>query len=251
MRAELIALAFALLIDHPQAGERFKSRQAAYPRVKAAITQKGASLRALFAQQKLDYPPSQAFIRVFKRERVLELWVAGAAGDPLQLLKKYSLCAISGGPGPKREMGDGQIPEGFYLVDRFNPVSSFHLSLGINYPNAADRINGVKGRLGGDIFIHGGCVTIGCMPITDEAIKELYLVAIEATAAGQHSIPVHIFPARLDREGLRQLDVEPRADPALRTFWLNLKEGFDFFELQHRIPKIGVDRSGRYVVAKE
>jgi murein L,D-transpeptidase YafK len=72
--------------------------------------------------------------------------------------------------GPKRRKGDGQVPEGLYVIDTFNPNSIFYLSLGINCPNASDRVLG-KGELGGDIFIHGNRVTIGCIPIRDYPIK--------------------------------------------------------------------------------
>jgi murein L,D-transpeptidase YafK len=95
-------------------------------------------------------------------------------------IKTYTVCATSGLIGPKRMQGDLQIPEGFYYIDRFNPYSNFYLSLGINYPNTSDRILGDKNNLGGDIFIHGDCVTIGCLPITDSEIKELYIFCVEA-----------------------------------------------------------------------
>jgi murein L,D-transpeptidase YafK len=179
---------------------------------------------------------------------VVELWVSTAAGGKFELLKQYNFCASSGGLGPKRRQGDGQIPEGFYHVDRFNPASNFHLSLGINYPNQSDRTLGAAGQLGGDIFIHGGCVTIGCVPITDDGIKELYVVAVEARSAGQLAIPVHIFPTRLDDKGLRQLETEFAGNPALVDFWRGLKSGFDFFEAHRTLPRISADRSGRYIV---
>ncbi|HET9532720.1 MAG TPA: L,D-transpeptidase family protein, partial [Blastocatellia bacterium] len=150
--------------------------------------------------------------------------------DRFQMVKQYAFCASSGGLGPKRRQGDGQIPEGFYHIDRFNPVSNFHLSLGINYPNRSDRILGGAGRMGGDIFIHGGCATIGCVPITDDGIKELYIVAVAARSYGQSAIPVHIFPTKLDSAGMKRLERKFNGEARLLDFWLNLKLGFDFFE---------------------
>lgn len=108
--------------------------------------------------------------------------------DLFRLIKDYQICSLSGELGPKRQQGDLQVPEGFYWIDRFNPASNFYLSLGINYPNQFDRILGKSGELGGDIFIHGGCVTIGCIPITDDKIKELYLIAVEAKSNGQDGV---------------------------------------------------------------
>jgi len=228
----------------------FRGQQMSHSRVRAAAGEKGALVREMFRRKGVAFPPKEIFIRVFKRERSLELWARDPKQDRFELVKQYAFCANSGGPGPKRVQGDGQIPEGFYHIDRFNPVSNFHLSLGIDYPNRSDRILGGGRPLGGDIFIHGGCVTIGCVPITDEGIKELYIIAIEARAAGQTTIPVHIFPARFDGAGMTRLEWEHNGDRSLLEFWNNIKEGFDFFEAGRRLPVVRVDRRGRYVFGR-
>ena len=228
-------------------GQSFKAEQMKFDRVRDAIVEKEPAIKRLFAQKRLSYPPKQIFIRVFKREQAVELWVSGADHDIFELLKEYKVCASSGTVGPKREQGDDQVPEGFYRIDRFNPLSNFHLSLGVNYPNQADKILGVKGRLGGDIFIHGNCVTIGCVPITDESIKELYVIAVEARSGGQTSLPIHIFPAKLHEKGLKRLERE-FGNPKLLEFWMSLKPGYDFFEQNRRLPIITIDRQGRYQV---
>ena len=88
----------------------------------------------------IEYPPKQVFFRAFKDERTLEIWGANSATSKLRLLQKYRVLAASGTLGPKRQYGDMQVPEGWYYVDRFNPFSSYHLSLGLNYPNGADRV---------------------------------------------------------------------------------------------------------------
>ena len=93
------------------------------------------------------------------------------------------------------------MPEGFYEIDRFNPQSNFHLSLGLNHPTAAERALD-EPKPDGDIFIHGGEVTIGCLPITDAGVEEVYLLAVLARAAGQMAIPVHIFPFPITDEEL-------------------------------------------------
>ena len=184
---------------------------------------------------------------MFKREQTVELWVSGAGNDTFELLKEYRVCASSGTAGPKRQQGDDQVPEGFYRIERFNPLSNYHLSLGVSYPNQADKILGVKGRLGGDIFIHGNCVTIGCVPITDEGIKELYVIAVEARSAGQSSIPVHIFPTKLTDKGLKRLQRE-YVESKLLEFWMSLKPGYEFFEKNRRLPIVTVDKLGRYEI---
>ena len=249
LKVVFLVIAFMIASSINRASSQsFKARQAKHSRVRDAIAEKEPSIRAYFKQKGFAYPPGKIFIRIFKRERTLELWASRAGQDRFEMLKAYNFCATSGGLGPKRRQGDEQIPEGFYYVDRFNPASNFHLSLGINYPNESDRILGVKGRLGGDIFIHGGCATIGCVPITDDRIKELYLIAIEARSAGQRQIPVHIFPARLNQSGMKLLESRYPDNAGINNFWTNLKQGYDFFEKHRRLPAITVDRQGRYVI---
>lgn len=91
---------------------------------------------------------------------------------PFALLHAYPLAATSGQFGPKRHTGDYQVPEDFYEIDRFNPQSNFHLSLGLDYSNTVDRTSG-EPTLGSDIFIRGGAVTVGWLLITDAGIEEV------------------------------------------------------------------------------
>src|SRR5207244_4495553 len=134
----------------------------------------------------------------------------------------------------KRMEGDRQVPEGFYFIEEFNPNSDYCLSLLLNYPNYADQKMG-KGKSGGDIYIHGGCVTVGCMPMTDEGIKELYIICLNAKINGQDYIPVHIFPTRLTKNGMAYLNREFPKDAARQQFWSNLKTGYDYFEKTHKL----------------
>jgi murein L,D-transpeptidase YafK len=220
----------------------FKSTQLSFPRVKDAFSEKQELVRKAFTAQGLDLDKSKIFIRVFKKDKALELWAANTGDKVFKLIKTYEICALSGTSGPKRKGGDGQTPEGFYYIDRFNPSSNFHLSLGINYPNASDKALGGGNYMGGDIFIHGNCVTIGCMPITDDKIKELYLAAVIAKQNGQQKIPVHIFPTRLTASNVVLLGKEHAA------FWENIKTGYDLFEEKKMIPEISVDsKSGKYL----
>ena len=223
----------------------FLSQQRHYPRVREAISQKLETIELLFKQKNISFPPENIFIRIFKEDQHVELWVRSSSADTFQWLKSYTFCSTSGTLGPKRMQGDMQIPEGFYYINRYNPSSNFYLSLGIDYPNASDRILGKKGRLGGDIFIHGNCVTIGCIPITDELIKELYVIAIYTKNNGQDKIPVHIFPFKMVTariQNTRPPDIQNIA------FWNNLQPGYSYFEEHHKIPKITVDKeNGDYL----
>ncbi len=224
----------------------FLDQQKRYPRVRQAITQKLDVVEKIFTDKKMDFPPKGIFLRVFKSEKIIELWAHSAASDTFAFVKTYNFCTSSGILGPKRKQGDYQIPEGFYFIDRFNPTSNFHLSLGINYPNKSDRIAGKDNNLGGDIFIHGNCVTIGCIPITDDLIKELYLIAVYSKNNGQDKIPVHIFPVKMYTKNLDKL--YSLFEHKNEMFWSNLKEGFDYFDKKHQLPKISVNqKNGHYI----
>ncbi|HLL53568.1 MAG TPA: L,D-transpeptidase family protein [Myxococcaceae bacterium] len=216
-------------------------------RVAKARAAKAERIRQLFQQAQVAYPPAELYLRAFKTEGELELW-AGDKGKPLVKVKTYPICASSGGLGPKRQQGDLQVPEGFYWIRDFNPRSNFHLSMGLDYPNASDRVRGVKGNLGGDIYVHGSCVTVGCIPIEDDAIEEVYLVALEMRNRGRR-IPVHVFPRRMDAPGMDWLKERAGTDAALLDFWRELAPGYTSFEQSRRPPTFSVDpKTGRYQV---
>jgi murein L,D-transpeptidase YafK len=229
----------------------FADVQLANARVLEARTQKRFELKELFRKHGLDYPAAEIFMRVFKREHQLEMWVRPQGQDSFVLLKTYDICALNDQPGPKRAQGDYFTPEGFYYIDNFNPQSDYHLSLRVNYPNESDVRLGAGHSLGGDVFIHGGCKTAGCMAITNENIKEVYWLAVEARDHGQTQIPVHIFPAHLSDNSLHTLTNVFKDRPDLIRFWANLKSGYDLFEQTHKLPVIDVNERGRYVFNKD
>ena len=210
-------------------------------RVAAARKRAGPAVRAIFEKAGATYPAAALLLRAFKLEGELELWAAPERGAPYVKLKSYPVCARSGDLGPKRREGDGQVPEGFYQISQLNPWSSYHLSLRVDYPNRSDRKLGARGRLGGDIFIHGQCVTIGCLPMGDEGIEEIYLIAQDA----RRPIDVQIFPARLDAAGFAKVSI---LKPGLIEFWKPLQSAYEGFERTHRLPRVKVLSDGRYSV---
>lgn len=222
----------------------FRDRQLRYPRVRLAYQSRVDRVRRLFLQQDI-VEPAEIFFRVFKREQLLEVWARAADDVEFVMVNTYAVCGTSGELGGKRKRGDEQIPEGFYAIDVFNPTSRFHLSLGVDYPNAVDRARGVRGDLGGDIFVHGGCATVGCVPVTDVGIEEVYVMALIAREAGQTTIPIHMFPTRLDDDGFDWLRETYGDDHHEFGFWENLREGYLAFERTRMIPQIDHHR-GRY-----
>ncbi len=217
-------------------------------RVAAARTARGEIVRRRFVDAGLAYPPREIFLRAFKREMELELW-GREKDEPFRKIVTFNVTAASGGPGPKRREGDGQVPEGCYVIDVFNPKSRFHLSLGLDYPNESDRILADRDRPGGEIYIHGGAASIGCLPLGDPAIEELYLAALDSRKRGEQAIHVHVFPARMIGETWKEF-AKTASDgrPELRVFWENFQPIYDAFERERRIPKIGIAGDGRYVV---
>jgi murein L,D-transpeptidase YafK len=227
--------------------QSFKDAQQKAPRVRSAYAEKWPGLQTDLTKKGFNINSFQMLLRVFKYEKKVEVWVRSANEKQFSLFKSYDICYYSGGLGPKRKQGDGQVPEGFYNIAVFNPYSSYHLSLGLNYPNQSDRIIG-KNNLGGDIMVHGNCVSIGCMPITDEYIKEVYILAVEARNNGQATIPVYVFPSRMDESGMNYLNQHYSQNKELLAFWQNLKHGFDVFEKNKQLLKVSVDKSGSYII---
>jgi murein L,D-transpeptidase YafK len=249
MKPAKIGLALLFLLAIAASSEELKSfrdMQWKYQRVRTASKEKDEVLRQRFKEKGFAYPPRAILLRAFKQEALLELWAADAEDKPFVLVHEYRICTSSGTLGPKRRFGDEQVPEGFYELDWFNPQSNFFLSLHISYPNASDRILGSHQNPGGDIFLHGNCASIGCIPITDDGIKEVYWLAVLAHSQGQNHLPIQIFPARLSDDGLKGLAATHRNQPALLAFWTNLKQGYDLFETSHRLATIKTRQDGAY-----
>ena len=219
-------------------------------RVADARKRRGAHLAQIFASAGVAYPAHDIYLRIFKSEGELELWARSGPAGPFCLVHTYPILCASGALGPKRREGDSQVPEGFYTADRFNPRSLFHLSLGLDYPNAADRLLTTDPEHPGtDIFIHGNAVSVGCLAMGDTVAEELYLSAADARAAGGHDLAVHIFPCRMsDANWDTFLSPLCRGRPDLEELWRSLRAGYNRFESTRQVPTVSVDAGGRYVM---
>jgi murein L,D-transpeptidase YafK len=207
------------------------------------------SLKVQFHRKKLVWPPDEIYIRSFKYDRQLEVWVKKDTSSTYQLFKQYRVCMQSGAMGPKRMEGDYQVPEGFYHINEFNPNSNYHLSLGLSYPNASDRLLSDPKRPGSAIYIHGKCMSTGCIAIEDEPIEELYALAQIVKQAGQDIIPVHIFPARYNVRGSQAFLLKTLEErPELKSFNQPLLAAFNHFEKKKQLPLILVNAKGEYLV---
>jgi murein L,D-transpeptidase YafK len=228
-RAILISIIFLLVVCVISEAGEFKQSQLQFQRVGEAYSEKSAEMESILNEGNCEFPPQKILLRIFKEESELELWAESKNYDQFTLIKTYNIVSKSGDLGPKRKQGDRQVPEGFYFIDAFNPQSNFYLSLRINYPNESNKILGERSNLGGDIFIHGGFATIGCIPITDDFIKELYVIAVETKDNGQAKIPVHIFPFKMTDEAFQEKIKANLYNSQFKNFWNNLKEGYVYF----------------------
>tara|TARA_X000000368_G_C22999848_1_gene698478 strand:- start:340 stop:1155 length:816 start_codon:yes stop_codon:yes gene_type:complete len=237
----IIALLFKVTAIHCQS---FKYEQLKYQRVREAYDENYDFIDSIFHDKSVDINKMNIFLRAIKSERKLELYAKNKSDSIYILIKSYDFCFFSGELGPKREEGDMQIPEGFYHIDRFNPSSYFFLSVGINYPNISDRKLSNSRDVGGDIFIHGDCVSIGCIPLTDKWIKELYVICVEAKNNGQSKIPIHLFPFRMKNYSKNRMRYS--AELSRLKFWDSLADGYNYFELKKQLPKIKINAYGFY-----
>jgi len=144
-----------------------------------AILLGGVCLAAACGPRFLTYTgPEVTSIHVYKSQRKMLLL------NNSEVLETYDFELGFQPVGHKRVEGDGKTPEGLYFIDRKNPNSSFHLSLGISYPNAEDRAaaHAIGHSPGGDIFIHGTPSkyrrdrdwTWGCIAVTNREVEKIY-----------------------------------------------------------------------------
>ncbi|WP_422048622.1 L,D-transpeptidase family protein [Shimia sp.] len=198
------------------------------PRLAAAMAEAGSHLGA------------PTYIRIFKEEQELELWLQSDAG-PYQLFKTYPICNHSGALGPKLKEGDRQSPEGFYRVGKaaLNPNSRFHLSFNLGFPNTYDR---AQGRTGSYLMVHGDCVSIGCYAMTDPMIEEIYVTVEAALNSGQSFVPVHAFPFRPTEARMQKTE-----NHRWHEYWQSLAPAYHAFAQTGQPPRISVQNGG-YVV---
>ncbi len=177
-------------------------------------------------------------IRIFKREFELELWMQ--RDGVFHRFVTYPICRWSGTLGPKLAQGDGQAPEGFYMVDKtaLNPNSRWYRSFNLGYPNSFDR---AQGRTGSFLMVHGGCASVGCYAMTNAQMDEIWRLVNAALDGGQKQFQVQVYPFRMTGEKLASYSGDPNL-----PFWRDLKRGHDLFEATLQPPKASVC-GGRYI----
>jgi hypothetical protein len=175
-----------------------------------------ARLRPSFDKAGVSYPPKRVALLVFKKERRVALWAKGTG--EWRFVREYPIYAASGHAGPKLREGDYQVPEGLYAIEHLNPNSTYHLSMKVGYPNAFDRQmakHDGRTRLGGDIFMHGKNLSIGCVAVGDRGIEELFTLVADS---GTSNVQVVIAPNDLRTGGaIVHQDAPPWVGQLYRT----------------------------------
>lgn len=138
-------------------------------------------LKPFFDAKQVPYPPARVTLVGLKAEKTVEIYAAGT-NQNLQFIHAYPILGASGGPGPKLREGDRQVPEGIYTVEWLNPNSLYHISFRIGYPNEFDREQAKlenRTNLGGDIMLHGGAKSVGCLAMGDPASEDFFVLAAD------------------------------------------------------------------------
>lgn len=240
-------LLLTLIFGNLTVESAFMVNQKKFNRVQVAIIEKERKIDSILHQNNLDINNLNLVFVAYKDCRELEVYAKNTTDKNYKKIDSYKIAARSGLLGPKKMQGDLQTPEGFYYIDTYNPNSQYHLSMKIDYPNQADRKKSLTTNMGGDIYIHGSNKSAGCLAMTDDKIKELYLYAIHAKNVGQQRIPVYIFPYKMNDTFFEMYKLKYADKPELIAFWTNLKQGHDKFMNDKQELAYTVDNTGNYI----
>lgn len=249
-------IASVLTADRPADAKEIRDPEAILKKIDAIIKD---DVTKWCAEKGIAYPPSAVVLRIFKKERELEIWTKNDGQEKMALVKTIPICAMDFAPGPKISEGDGKTPEGYYhptvtygsrhfwmWIDLDDvdtpgaPGSGSSFKMCIEYPNALDakRTRDAKYKKpGGEICLHGNCVSAGCPSFTNRDFL-LVFAFVRHHDAGRHGkLQLHIFPFRFDKadEGARSAlagqyqYIDAVGKKKLLAFWENLEEGFTVF----------------------
>ncbi|MFA6033647.1 MAG: hypothetical protein WC889_12165 [Myxococcota bacterium] len=207
----------------------------------------------------VSWPPDAVVLRIFKKERELEIWGKNDGQAHMVLLKTLPVCSMDFEPGPKLQSGDGKTPEGFYHpaaaygsryywmwmnlddVDAKGVAgkgSSFKMCT--EYPNALDRARSKSAGFsnpGGEICIHGNCVTAGCPSFKNRDFLPVFSFSRHHSSQKYGKLQMHIFPFRFEKtqdwsgEADNYRHGKTFGKAALIRFWKNLEQGYQKFNL--------------------
>lgn len=226
----------------------YKTAQLKHQKVKEAYDTKWESLKMELQASNINSSDFDIYIRVFKADKLAEVWMRTKGEVKYRLFKSYDICANSGELGPKRSDDDNQVPEGFYKIETLNPKSNYHLSMKINYPNSSDLILKKGLNPGSAVMLNGDCAAIDGLSMSNDKIAELYLLCLEARSRNK-PVNIDIYPVKFSAENMKML--EENYPKSQLSFWKDLKRVYDYFEENKWLPSIFVNRKGHYVLSHD
>lgn len=239
---KIILILFILNLYIKAINQTFIENQKKYQQVAEAIHDKQSTVEVILSANNLAIDNFELYIRIFKKERQLELWGKSIKEKKWQLLNIYNLCIQVPNLGPRLNKID-ELPEGIYYVENFEPQSGLYLAIKINYPNTIDNYYIKNNTSMPSVHICGQCFSSGNFGVGESNIKEIYLFTIYATSNGQSRIPVHIFPCRMNETNYNLLI---QNEKKYENFWKGLSAIYSFFENNKIIPDIILNSDGTY-----
>lgn len=224
----------------------FKTCQLKNQKVKDAYDTKWNMLKAEMKGSKINADEFDIYIRALKADKVVEVWMRNKSEVKYHLFKTYAIC--SNGLESNNSDVENQMPEGFYQIELFNPKSNYYLSMQINYPNNSDIMLNKKDNAYDEIMLNGDCATINGLSMTNDAIKELYVLCLEVRNRNK-PIYIDIYPTKLSDENFKML--EANHSKSQLSFWKTLKPMYDYFEENKLLPGISLDKKGHYVLSDD
>ncbi|MCX7728787.1 MAG: hypothetical protein N2203_04880 [Bacteroidia bacterium] len=221
----------------------FKQMQMNYPVVKSIYAKHWNLLCDSMRLKKISPDSFTMYIRVFKYESMMEIWMKNMGEVKYRLFKTMPLCATSGKLGTKKYNKDGQIPEGFYEIINFNPKDKYkYLALKINFPNPIDQ-KIAEEPITTNVFIHGTCETTADIVLDKTDMEQLYILCVEMRNR-KELIYIDIYPCRFSKQNNDMLLSYPKKDI---KFWDNIKDAYFYFEENKWLPRINSNNKGKYI----
>lgn len=244
----LLLLIFFGIAVLPVAAQKFKLEQLQKPAVKQAYVAVENRLKKEVLAKGLTSFSNHIYLRAFKNESIVEVWIKAPTAATYRLLKRYKLCTAPGEFGPKQLLGDKKVPEGLYHISNLASASREQMALLLDYPNQADQNRDAqKDR----VYINSNCQkAAGNLSLSEEMLFEIYVLTMEAMSAGQQQVPVHVFPAYLSERNFNKLLGLYQNDKGLRGFWSSLKTAYDYFNRTRSLPQTMATADGHYLVGE-
>jgi murein L,D-transpeptidase YafK len=222
----------------------YKEQQLMHEPVKKAYQLYEADILANLKKKEIKPATLDVLLRVYKEERMVELWAKNKTDSAYVLTDQFAITSLTVHLGPKKTEHDHQISEGFYYIDKLNPLTPLPMSTRINFPNVADKIIQGNPDLKGSVSICNEEKAKGNIQLAKNDLQKLYVYLVETKNNGTVYIPIHIFPFRMTADNMEMKTKQYSEDLALIRFWLNIEPGYSLFEESHQLPEYSFSRGG-------